>query len=103
MLHNPMRASSYILLPKSIADKKAVVNNKNTDNYCFGWSVLSALFPAYNNINLTSSYPNFLEYLNFEGINFPVKLKDKKNMKNLKLFNQRLWIGKYIRRYQNEI
>jgi len=34
--------SSYIELPKNILNKKAVINIKNEDNYCFLYSVLCA-------------------------------------------------------------
>ena len=31
----PIKAASYIPLPKDLADKKAVLNIQNTDNKCF--------------------------------------------------------------------
>lgn len=33
--YNPMRCASYIKLPTSIANKKACINVKNTDEECF--------------------------------------------------------------------
>lgn len=35
--YEPMRASSYIALPKFIKSRKAVINIKNNDNACFAW------------------------------------------------------------------
>ena len=81
--YNPLRASSYIPLPKQIAKKLAVINIKNNDNYCFAWSIISALFPSQKNVNRTTSYPNFFNILNFKEIEFPVKLKDIKKFENL--------------------
>ena len=41
----PLDGSSYIPLPKKIADKKAIINVKNeSDNYCFKWAVTSAIY-----------------------------------------------------------
>ena len=45
--YKPLGGGSYIKLPKEIANKKAVVNMKNTnDDKCFLWSVLRALNPV---------------------------------------------------------
>lgn len=81
--YNPLRASSYVQLPKSISDRKAVVNIKNNDQCCFAWSIVSALYPVQTNSDRLSSYPHFSEILNFTNINFPVKLKDIKKFEEL--------------------
>ena len=45
--YKPLGGGSYIKLPQEIANKKAVVNMKNTnDEKCFLWSVLRALNPV---------------------------------------------------------
>lgn len=62
-------------LPKFIENKKAVVNIKNNDVYCFAWAIVSALYPAVNNVSEVSSYPKFEDVLNVDGIEFPMKLK----------------------------
>ena len=33
--YKPLRGESYIPLPKELADKKAIINMKNSDNKCF--------------------------------------------------------------------
>lgn len=72
---NPLRASSYIPLPPSIVKKKAVINVKNNDEFCFAYSVLAAVYtPATHNDRVTS-YPDFRQYFDFTGIDFPVPLK----------------------------
>lgn len=65
---------TYTELPKYIRDKKAVVNIKNDDSYCFLWSVTAALFPTDTNSSLTSSYPHFSSVLKYDGLNFPMSL-----------------------------
>ncbi|GFW55306.1 uncharacterized protein TNCV_116921 [Trichonephila clavipes] len=75
--YNPLRGSSYIDLPKKIKDKKAVINVKNDDNKCFMWSVLSALHPADDHVDRISKYKPYKNELNFEGIEFPVKMDDR--------------------------
>ena len=69
---NPMRGSSYIPLPDVIVRKKACVNVINHDNECFKWAILSALHPVQQNRNRVSSYYQYKNELNFNGIEFPV-------------------------------
>ena len=48
--------SSYILTPKFIAKKRAIVNVKSHGTDCFRWAVLAALYPVRRNANRLSSY-----------------------------------------------
>jgi hypothetical protein len=48
--YNPTRGGSYIELPKWIADKKACINIKNTDNKCFKYSILCGILETYKKI-----------------------------------------------------
>ena len=41
-----LKGSSYLPLPKTLKDKKAIINIENKDNKCFMWSVLAALHPV---------------------------------------------------------
>lgn len=68
--------TSYLPLPKSIKNKRAVINVKNNDNQCFKWAVLSALYPAEDHVDRLSKYERFQNELNFENISFPVSLND---------------------------
>lgn len=72
--HQVFNGAVHIKLPKFIADKKAVINVKNTDNECFKWAVLAALHPNIKNPNRVSKYYPFRNELNFENITFPVTL-----------------------------
>lgn len=76
--YNPLRGSSFIELPKFIKNKRACVNIKNADNYCFLWSIMAALFPPKQNADRVSSYPHFSDVLNTTYMTFPVSLTDIK-------------------------
>lgn len=67
--------SSYLPVPPYILNKKAVLNIENTDNMCFKWSILAALYPAGKNANRPSKYKSHSNRLNFDGITFPVTLE----------------------------
>ncbi|XP_050516477.1 uncharacterized protein LOC126891343 [Diabrotica virgifera virgifera] len=69
-------ASSYINLPWQIKRKGAILNIKNKDNKCFAYCVLASIFPATGDATMPELYPPCDTLLNFEGIGFPVKLKD---------------------------
>ena len=73
----PFYGSSYIPLPKKIADKKAIINVKNeSDNYCFKWAVTSAIYTAKNNPERPNkNMRDNSEKFNCKGIEFPVSLK----------------------------
>ena len=73
----PLSGSSYIPLPKKIADKKAIINVKNeSDNYCFKWAVTSAIYTVKNNPErLNKNMIDNSEKFNWSGIEFPVSLK----------------------------
>ena len=70
-----MKGSSYTRLPKEILIKKACINVQNEDNHCFKWSILAAQHPQKNHSERVSVYTKFESELNFDGIEFPVTLK----------------------------
>ncbi|XP_028418906.1 zinc finger protein 792-like [Dendronephthya gigantea] len=65
--YTPVKGSSYVPLPRTIAGKKAVINVKNSDSKCFMWAVLAALHPIHwkNNPERLHHYENFQDELNF--------------------------------------
>ena len=71
-----MQGSSYIELPKFIKDKHAVVNVKNTDDYCFVWAVLSALYPAKSHSDRVTNYRPYVYNLNLWSLDFPMQIKN---------------------------
>lgn len=63
-----MSGSSYIPLPKFIADKKAVINVENEHNQCFKIMVF-----VKNPQRITKILKYQSEKLNFDNIKFPVE------------------------------
>ena len=75
---DPIKASSYIDLPKYLKNKKAIINMKNEDNNkCFLWCVLRALNPKDDHPErIDKDLKSKENTLNMEGIAYPVDLKD---------------------------
>ena len=81
--YNPARGETWLPLPKELANKKAIINMKNTDHKCFLWCVLRAL-------NLCEKDPQRIDKklkerentLNMKGIEYPVSLKDINTFEN---------------------
>jgi hypothetical protein len=80
--YNPLKGSGYIPLPSSIDNKKATINIKNNDNYCFKYCVDCYLKDIYKrphpermtNYKLAD---NMLESsANYDDLEFPVKIDD---------------------------
>ena len=91
--YQPMRGSSYINLPTELRNSaKGLINMKNEDNECFRWCHIRHLNPQ-------DKYPQrikkvdkqFIENLNYSGIEFPVTTKqynkiEKQNKINNNVF-----------------
>ena len=77
--HNPIRGSStYRDIPAAIRSKHAVVNVQNkTDNRCFEWALLAALYPATDHPQRVSNYAAHVGELNFDRIEMPARLEKK--------------------------
>lgn len=76
-LYKPLGASSYVKTPKGLRSRRAIVNVKNDDdNMCFKWAILSALYPRTKNPQRIQNYRQYEDELNFDSIEFPVKLTD---------------------------
>ncbi|XP_063391753.1 uncharacterized protein LOC134677251 [Cydia fagiglandana] len=81
--YQPLKGSTYIPLPPEVQAKKACVNVKNSDDKCFFWAIISALYPIHKNSDRTSSYPHYTDILNVTGIKDPVCLSDIKKFEKL--------------------
>lgn len=73
--YNPMRAGCHIHLSREIQLKKAVINVQSTDNACFAWSVVAALYPAQTHVDRASSYPHYTTVLKLQGIDTPMSVQ----------------------------
>ena len=89
LLYNPLEGSSYIELPKELQNpRKGLINIKNEDKKCFLYCLLYHFHKdeMTNNPQRVSKYkryegsakpcPKGSGPLNFNGINFPVAIKD---------------------------
>ena len=74
--------SIFVELLADIQHKKAVVNIENEDEF-FLWAVTAALNPAKHHVNRPKSYPHYSSVLKYEGINFPIALKDVSKFEKL--------------------
>ncbi|XP_070162998.1 uncharacterized protein [Polyergus mexicanus] len=72
--YNHMRAGCRVEIPREIMLKKAVVNVRSTDNACFAWAVVAALYPVEKHTERSSRYPHYSTVLNLEGVEFPMSL-----------------------------
>jgi hypothetical protein len=92
--YKPLRGSNYIALPEEIIRKKACVNVKNDDSYCFKWAIISALYPVQKHSDRVSIYAiadiNVREitsrnnkHINFGELKFPLQVEDVTIFENL--------------------
>ena len=71
--YQPLRGGSYIPLPPTLKNKKAVVNVKNMDDHCLRWALRSALFQAAKDPHRPAKYPT-ADGLDFAGIDTPTPI-----------------------------
>ena len=77
VIHEPLKGSSYIQLPKELQNsKKVLINMKNKDNECFRWCHIRHLNPQEEKAQrIQKSDKQYIEKLNYSGIEFPVNVK----------------------------
>ncbi|XP_060856098.1 uncharacterized protein LOC132933843, partial [Metopolophium dirhodum] len=83
---NPLNGSSYLILPDSIRNKKAVINVKNNDEKCFKYAILSKFNNPSNKSQFNKQYFKMLEKksdLNFHCIDYPTPVKQIKIFERL--------------------
>lgn len=75
--YQPLMGSSFLELPAFIKNTKSVVNiQNNTDEKCFYWCVLAALFPVNQNPERVTLYERIRHTLDFRRVTFPTPIKD---------------------------
>ena len=76
--YDPLRASTYMPLPKEIRQKHAVVNIRNHDKLCFIWCVIASIYgdPNVQNPHRISHYQQWANAFNLNGLEMPMALKD---------------------------
>lgn len=84
-----VRGSRYIPLPEWIEKKKACVNIKNHDDYCFKWSIIAFFSTCKQDVlnNVTNIESEEIsiggKLLHFNRLEFPMKLRDIKKFEDL--------------------
>jgi hypothetical protein len=73
--YNPISGSCHHNLPKVIANKKAIIDIKNTDEKCFLWAVIASVFQAKSNPQRISQYKKYIKEFNLKDVKFPMKLE----------------------------
>lgn len=76
--YNPLRGNSYIPLSEELRHgRKVLVNIKNKDNECFRWCHVCQLNPQeVHPGNVKKSDRKMAQELNYQGVEFPVSVKD---------------------------
>ena len=95
--YRPLSGSSYMDLPVELkSPKKGLINIKNKDQKCFLWYHVRHINPVkIHPERITQNNKGFANYLDYDGVEFPVREKDfskietKNNYENrLGFFNQ---------------
>ena len=89
--YKPLKGNSYFKLPDYLQKKKAIVNVKNDDEYCFVWSVLAALHPMKVHPERVSHYTRYFHTLDLSGLSFPLEINqiqkfEKQNNINVNVY-----------------
>ena len=95
----PLKGSSWIPLPSDLAARKAIVNPKNPDNFCFLWAItIAENTPENHPERIGNETKKQSEKYNINGINFPM------NFKNIDKFeNQNKHLAVNVFGYSKEI
>ncbi|CAL1294548.1 unnamed protein product [Larinioides sclopetarius] len=73
--YHPLRASSYIPLPKKLADKKAVLNIRNEDQKCLVWCLIAHKLNLHTHDNFrVSHYTPHEHEIKLDGVACPILL-----------------------------
>ena len=73
---DPLNAGSYIELPQTLKNRKAIINMKNQDDKCFMWCVLRALnLKNKDNERIDNDLKSKVDTLNMQGIQYPVSFR----------------------------
>ena len=75
---NPLIGSTYTELPNELKhSRKGLINIQNDDNKCFLWCHVRHLnFTDKNSQRIKKKDREFVNELNYEGIDFPISKKD---------------------------
>jgi len=75
-VYSPLQGSTYTKSPKQLIDKRAVLNIKNDDEYCFLYCIAAHLHYVKKNAERSKQYRQYFKELIYEGLSFPLKVCD---------------------------
>jgi len=81
--YQPTAGSSYIALPKEIAEKEAIINPKNEDQHCFLYAVGIGLYKQYVDSKikhierLPTVLKDYCKNINLDGVESPVMIDNR--------------------------
>ncbi|XP_050066232.1 uncharacterized protein LOC126555343 [Aphis gossypii] len=76
--YTPMGGSSYLPLPESILNRKAVVNPQNIDQQCFKWAILAKHVPHDNRRRVGANYLREEHRYDFSALSVPTPVSEIK-------------------------
>ncbi len=80
---------AYVVLPKALAGKKALINVKNKDEMCFKYAVLGHYAGKDSkNMDRVSSYKELEGKMDFSMLSFPVNVEDESALLEFERVNQ---------------
>ena len=87
--YEPLAGSSYIKLPTELQHQKhGIINPKNNDNECFRWCHVRHLNPQIKHPQrIKKTDKSFVKQLNYDGIEFPVSIKQYNKIKTQNSIN----------------
>jgi len=74
--YRPLQRSADVKSPKQLIDKRAVLNIKNDDEYCFLYCIVAHLHSVKQHAARSKQYRQYFKELNYEGLSFPLKVCD---------------------------
>lgn len=108
--YDPLRGNSCIPLPPELQHpRKGLINIQNEDNECFRWCHVRYINPKTENPQqIKNSDREMVEKLNYQGVEFPVNVKDygkveAKNSFNVNVFGyeDRQFFPIYVSKQKN--
>jgi len=66
--------AKYVALPRKISRRKAVLNTRNTDAFCFKWAIISKLYTGKSNVPKVKELMKLEHPYDFDNLEFPLSI-----------------------------
>jgi len=74
--YRPLQGSIYTKSPNELINKRAVLNIKNDDEYCFLYCIAAHIHYVKKHPDYSNQYLQYFKELNYRGLTFPLKVCD---------------------------